>query len=676
MKMKTWIKIIIATILIIALVTSWYLWDKNNKAKLEAEKNIKMAYTVKKGNIKTEVKVTATAKLANEQKLSFWQEWKIIKVFTKVWDEVKAWQILAELNMDDYKNAIDSSKLELENAKLWLTKLLNNDTSLRESQLNSQIKETKTNYSVEVEQEDILKKQFETNIKQKTDNLEQLKRDYETDKKNLEISKSWTNITTNIETKQTKSSLVARKQTIDSIVNSLNSGLWDIEQIVESVDRIYGVSNEFKYENDAFEIYLWAKDSWLKSITEASILDWYNLIKKYKTEFNSINTEISDEEIYTIVQNYYNDTKVLIELCDNALNSLDKSIESIWSLSKTMIDWFKATINASRTNSIAIRKQLETYSSSINSLLSNTDQEDKLNNSIDQKNVDILKKETSLKKLSEQINLLTIEIENQKIDDTNQLNRKKTQNDAMLEKIDLLNKELADLLDWADIYDIKQQQNQIKQAELKIERTTEQKDNYQIIADFGWRVRTVDIVEWEQYKLTDKKYIVVENPNLIELELQVSQIDIVKIKEKNPVIVTFDAYPYNPIIAKISDRNVNPEPNSRWWFYYKATILLNKQELEILAGMTAIVNIETEKADNVIVIPSLSIVQEWDKKYVYKKEGELYKKYEIKTGTTNNFQAEVKEWLLEGDIIKISAIDDETLKKMWIDESSSNIFWG
>lgn len=674
--MKIWIKTVITIILIIASATGYYYWNKDKQAKLTEENKAKLAYTVKTWDIKTEVKVTGTAKLANEQNLSFWQEWKITKVYIKVGDEVKAWQTLAELNMDDYQNAIDSSKLELENAKIWLTKLLNNDTSLKESQIKSQINETKSNYDVEVEQANILKKQLSASLAEKKDNLEQLKRDFEVDKKNLEVAKSWISVTTNIETKQTESSLVARKQTIDSIVNSLNSGLWDIEQIVESVDKIYWVGSEFKDENNSFEIYLWAKDSGLKSKTEASILDWYNLINKYKTKFKNINTDVSDDEIYSIVQNYYNDTKILVELCDNALNSLDKSIESVWSLSKAMIDWYKATVTNSRISAVSLRKQLETFSASINSLLSETNQKDQLNYSIEQKNIDFEKKQTALKKLAENINLLSVEIKNQEIDNTNQLNRKNTQNQTMLEKIDVSNKELKDLLDWPDENDIKQQKNMIKQAELKIERTKQQKEDYQIIAEFNWRVRTVDIAEWEQYKLTDKKYLVVENPNLIELELQVSQIDIVKIKEKDPVIVTFDAYPYTPIYAQISNRNVNPEPNSRWWFYYKATILLNKQDLEILAWMTAIVNIQTDKAEKVVVIPSLSILQEWDKKYVFKKEGEIYVKHEIKTGVTNNFQAEIKEWLSEGDVIKVSAIDDETLKKMWIDESSSNIFWG
>jgi len=673
--MKIWKKTIIITILIIIWVTFWYFWDKDNKARLAEIEKGKLIYVVRNWDIKNEVKVTATAKLANEQNLSFWQGWKITKVYVKIWDEVKAWQILAELNMDDYENNIRTSELELENAKLWLTKLLNNDTSLRESQLNSQINEATANYDVESEQEIILKKQLETSLWEKNNNLEQLLRNYELDKKNLEITKSWLNVNTNIEIKQTESSLTSRKQTIDSIINSLNSSLWDIEQIVESIDKIYGVSDQFKDYNNDYENYLWVKDTNKKNETELNISEWYKLISNYTEQFNKIDsTSITDEEIYNLVQKYYNDTKILTKLCDNALDSIEQSVESLWSLSSTMIEWFKATANASRTNSINLRNQLETFSSSINSLLSEADQKDKLNNSIDQKNIDYQKLEDSLKKLGEQIVSLKKEIDNQIIDNKNQLNRKKSQNEAILEKIEVLKKELKDLLDWADEYDIKQQNNLISQANLRLEKVKDQEDNYQIIADFDWRVRTIDIVEWEQYKLDDRKYIVVENPNLVELELQVSQIDIVKIKEKDSVIVTFDAYPNNQIKSVVNNRNVNPESNGRWWVYYKASILLEKQNLEILAWMSALVTVTTNSAENILIIPSLSLIQEWDKKYVYIQQWEKFVKQEIKTWIINNFQAEVTEWIKQWDIIMSSVLDTEALKSMWIDDSSSKVF--
>jgi hypothetical protein len=92
--------------------------------------------------------------------------------------------------MDDYQNAIQTSTLELENAKLSLYKLLNNDTSLSESQINSQINETQSSYNLEIEQKINLEKQLETSLQQKKDELEQMKRDYDLAQKNLEIAKA------------------------------------------------------------------------------------------------------------------------------------------------------------------------------------------------------------------------------------------------------------------------------------------------------------------------------------------------------------------------------------------------------------------------------------------------------------------------------------------------------
>lgn len=672
--MKIWKKSIFSIVIIIALITAWVFWNQKQKLLIEEENKIKMAYVVKTWDIKSEVKVTATAKLANEQNLSFWQEWKITKVNVKVWDEIKAGQILAELNMDDYQNAIQTSTLELENAKLSLNKLLNNDTSLSESQINSQINETQSSYYLEIEQKVNLEKQLSTSLEQKKDELEQMKRDYDLAQKNLEIAKAWLNVSSEIETEQTQDLLINRSQTINSILSSLKPILWDMKLLVEKTDKIFWVSPTFDEENDSYEHLLSAKKTSLKTQTIDYIKNSYEFINKYKTEFSKINWNLSDNEINTIIQNFYNDSEILIKLFDWSLDAIDMSIDSIDVLPVSKLDWFSSTLNASRSSVISIRSQLQSLSSSINSLLSWESQENKLQVSLEQKQLDYNISETALKKQKENISIKTKELENFEKDNLNQINRKKSQIEIYSEKISVLKMQLKDLLDWPDSYDIKQQQNLINQAELRLERTRDQKDNYQIIAEFDGRIRTIDIAEWEQYKLDDRKYIVIENPNLIELELQVSQIDVVKIKEWDPVVVTFDAFPNNPITAKISTRNVNPETNTRGWIYYKANVILEKQQLEILAGMSALVTIITNQANNVILIPTLAMVQEWGKQYVYIKGWEEYKRHEIKTGIVNNFQAEVVEWLIEWNIIKASVLDAETLKSMWIEEWGDSIF--
>jgi multidrug efflux pump subunit AcrA (membrane-fusion protein) len=105
----------------------------------------------------------------------------------RVGDEVKAGDVLAELDLKDYQNAIKAAELELENAKLGLSKLLNNDTSLAQAKVRSQIKEAELSLQVESQQYDVLKKQLATTLQQKKDQLLQLNREYDLAKKELDI---------------------------------------------------------------------------------------------------------------------------------------------------------------------------------------------------------------------------------------------------------------------------------------------------------------------------------------------------------------------------------------------------------------------------------------------------------------------------------------------------------
>jgi capsule polysaccharide export protein KpsE/RkpR len=127
--------------------------------------------------------------------------------------------------MSDYQNAIQTASLEVENAKLVLNKLLNNDTSLSEAQIKSQINEAESNYDLEVEQKQILEKQQGTLLQQKKDELDQLLTDYKLAQKNLEIAKSSLDVSSQIETEETENTLSLRSQTINSIISSLSSTL-------------------------------------------------------------------------------------------------------------------------------------------------------------------------------------------------------------------------------------------------------------------------------------------------------------------------------------------------------------------------------------------------------------------------------------------------------------------
>lgn len=611
-----------------------------HKSDIQAQKD--MIYTVATWDLYVQVKVNAKASLLDEQNLSFGQEWKIASVNVHVGDEVKVGDVLAELDLKDYQNAIKAAELELENAQLGLKKLLNNDTSLAQAKVRSQIKEAQLALAVESDQYDILKKQLDAALQQKKDALQQLNREYVLAKNELDIATVgdiWTHASANVQDRQQK---------IYAIVSDLNSILWDMETTVQSIDKTLGITSAYRYQADNYSAFVSAQNPNLRTALEKNANASYALITNFESKIAGIDNSDSDNAIYAIVQDFYAASLVLITLSNTALDISNMSSD---------LQLLTTTISTYRSTIVWLRSQLKTLKDWVNAILSSYDTHN-----------------ASLLSQSDSIDLLTREIATLEKDNPNQLARKQAQITNLNEQIYVLNQELRDVIDGVDAYDIQQQRNLISQAELKIERTKNQQDDYQIVAEFDGRVRTVDITEGEQYKLDDKDYVVVENPNLIELKLQVSQIDIVKIKEWQSVTVTFDSYPNTPIEAIVTSRNVNPQPNQRWGVYYEAVVLLEKQDLEILAWMSALVTVNVAESKNTLVVPTLAIVHQNGKTYVYLQEENTYALHEIQVGISNNFQAEVLSGLNVWDIILISILDEKTLKDMGIDGNGFSVF--
>gem|GEM_PF-2825279 len=102
----------------------------------------------------------------------------------------------------------------------------------------------------------------------------------------------------------------------------------DAETMVESIDKIFGVSEKFNTKNAGYLTYLSARDSNLKAQAETKILQLYNIIKNNKTNIDSLDENSTDNKIYSVVQNFYNEMEALIELSDITLDALDSSVVS------------------------------------------------------------------------------------------------------------------------------------------------------------------------------------------------------------------------------------------------------------------------------------------------------------------------------------------------------------
>jgi len=135
------------------------------------------------------------------------------------------------------------------------------------------------------------------------------------------------------------------------------------------------------------------------------------------------------------------------------------------------------------------------------------------------------------------------------------------------------------------------------------------------------------------------------------LEADVSESDIAKVKAGMTAEVTFDAF---SVDEKFSARVVSIEPSStviQDVVYYKVKLALDEEDVRLKDGMSADIDIETEKKTNVLLVPEVAVEEENGKEVVrVLEDGDKIVTKEIKTGLAGDEGlVEVVSGLREGE---------------------------
>jgi multidrug resistance efflux pump len=69
--------------------------------------------------------------------------------------------------------------------------------------------------------------------------------------------------------------------------------------------------------------------------------------------------------------------------------------------------------------------------------------------------------------------------------------------------------------------------NDIKEAELRLKNANEKLKDYEIVAPFDGVIRKTEISFGDTIKTDTDKSIFIENPNLVQIDLELDQVDIV-----------------------------------------------------------------------------------------------------------------------------------------------------
>lgn len=140
-----------------------------------------------------------------------------------------------------------------------------------------------------------------------------------------------------------------------------------------------------------------------------------------------------------------------------------------------------------------------------------------------------------------------------------------------------------------------------------------------------------------------------------EIEANIPEADIAKVKLGNTAKVTLDAYG-NDVGFNVKIVAIDPaETIIDGVATYKTTFQFTDKDERIKSGMTANIDISTEKRENVIIVPQRAVIAKNGDKIVKILNGETPKEAKVKTGLRgSDGNIEIIEGINEGDKVIIS----------------------
>jgi len=612
------IKIIYFFVFII-IIYFLYNFFFSKEEKIENIKEEKIS-TVKKWDLKTFIESDWKVVLKNEFNVDFIWEWIIKEIYKNPWDYVESWEKIASLDTNYLDIDILKAQLALKTAqtnyeikKRWVSDL---ELDISQKQLD------KDNISLEVSQKDI-----DTQINSILKDIEIAKRDLENIKKekeiellqsknNLDISKiDLLNIVSTSENTIKQEEEKYKSQT-SKIVMETGKMITNLEKNLYDIDVLLGIADTNKYQNDSFEIYLWAKNSSLKNMTETSFRttktnfdSFYTSWQEYRKniDFQNLDNFWNIESKVLDFNNIYKDlNKTLSYTIDVLKNSITSSNFSQTTIDNYLNNFENAISQSKKDNSdyISLYQNLQELKISLESKIL-TQKKD-----IESSSWKLLISESILKKTILEIDL-DIEKANQKITDLeynlkelkdkkdNTLLLSKAQSD--ISKASLESKKYIDILELEPVY------MAVLQAEQTLKEIKNKKEDSILKSPISWKIVSINANVWESTNILKNSFaIIIDNKNFLA-EVYVEEYDIVKVKNNQNVYLNFDAIDWLTLTWKVLYIEDKATIDSNSIVSYKVEVYFVSNDERIKDGMSSTVEFITKEVKNILLIPVESV---------------------------------------------------------------------
>lgn len=590
---KIWLIILIAIVVIIIGLVIWQGKKKNQPQYTTVQAEV--------GLLKQTVSLTGTVKPVKELALNFLSAGRISNLPVKIGDKVAAGQLLAELDHSSLLLRKNEAEAGLQIAQANLNKLLAGASQQTIAVNRSSIDQATANQRMAQTELDKVKKTVNENIKQAEKTANDL-------------------YSGGSDTPTVQEQAVATAQT--NLANAQRTGQQNISNsrsssLIVFSDKILAAKisldniNTILTDDDAKYVLSVKDSSYLQRTREARNL----ALDNYTTATQAVTLAKNgpDSQSFTLATDK---TKQFLNQTALALNYSYSMLEATITsnnFSQTQLDSYKSIISSQSSQINGAITAVETaaqgyYNAQSNSETAVTSAQD---------NLEQARVALENAKLAATNNLSTVRLASDR-----QLATAQSQLDNTVKAVELARAQLASVAAPARSADIALAQGQISQAQASLASAQKQIDDSRLFSPLDGVVTQVNYEVGEQFSAAGKALIMVLVNNSFNIEVDVTEADINKIKVGNQVEITLDSFGEDTIFHGQVYFIEPAQTVIQDVVYYKVKIsfsdsqevknLTEARHIPIKAGMTANTTITTDQRDQVVKIPGRSIVEKTD----------------------------------------------------------------
>jgi HlyD family secretion protein len=221
---------------------------------------------------------------------------------------------------------------------------------------------------------------------------------------------------------------------------------------------------------------------------------------------------------------------------------------------------------------------------------------------------------------------------------------------------------LNNLLQGSSDEEIALGESKVRSAQLSLDSAMRDVEEATLFAPIDATVTAVNIQKGERTTEGDAGNVAIVLTDLdpLHIDVEIDEIDVPLIDVGQPAVISVDALPDSSLSGAVSEIAPAPVSVDDGVVTYEIAVTLNEQSTGARQGMTANVNIETERREGVLVIPSVFIQVDADTGMTFVEqpgpEGEAVRT-EITLGDRSDQVVEIVDGLEEGDMVLMPEMD-------------------